>query len=113
MCVVCRARFAQPELARVVRAPEADGGALTVDLPRPGRRPRSGRGTYIGARAACWRPDGALRRLEAALDTTLTEAERAQLGAVAAALPDDGPPAACPVAAGGAASSRRGSRANA
>lgn len=101
MCVVCRARFPQPELARVTRLPESAGGALTVDLPRPGRRPRLGRGAYLGARMACWQGDGLTRRLTAALKTTISDEERTRMIALAADLPEGGPPAACPLAAGG------------
>lgn len=100
MCVVCRARFGQHELARVTRLPEADGGALTIDLPRPGRRPRVGRGAYIGARSACWQRDGLAKRLSAALGTHLDDDERARLAATADELPASGPPAACPLAVG-------------
>jgi len=107
MCVVCRARFPQAELARVTRLPEADGGALTVDLPRPGRRPRVGRGAYIGARAACWQHDGLAKRLSVALKTTLTDEERSRIAVLAAELTDGGTPSACPLVVGGSADSAR------
>ena len=107
MCVVCRARFPQTELARITRLPEADGGALTIDLPRPGRRPRVGRGAYIGSRPACWQRDGLAKRLSAALGTTLTDDERSRITAQAGELPDGGPPAACPLAAGDTAAAAR------
>lgn len=112
MCVVCRARFPQPELARVTRLPEADGGALTIDLPRPGRRPRVGRGAYIGARAACWQRDGLARRLSAALGTVLSDEERARLAAMAGEVPESGPPPACPLATDGSTDAPRGRRAS-
>jgi len=111
MCVVCRARFPQHELARVTRLPEADGGALTIDLPRPGRRPRVGRGAYIGARSACWQRDGLVRRLSAALGTALSDEERARLAAMAGEAPESGPPPTCPLAGDGPKDAPRGRRA--
>ena len=103
MCVVCRARFGQPELARITRVPEADGGALAIDLPRAGRRPRAGRGAYIGARRACWSVDDLARRLGAALKTTWTDDDRARLATFAREIPEEGPPSACPRAGGAGA----------
>ncbi len=85
-CVGCRQVEGKRALVRVVRTPESG-----VVIDPTGKR--AGRGAYIHVDARCW--DAALKgRLEHALKTTLTAAERDGLRAYADSLPAPEPAAA-------------------
>ena len=78
-CVGCRAVEGKRGLVRVVRTPDQG-----VVIDPTGKR--SGRGAYVHADPACW--ETALKgRLEHALKTTLTPAEREGLAAYGKSLP--------------------------
>jgi uncharacterized protein len=90
-CAACRQVRPKRELLRIVRTPQGH-----VELDPTGKK--SGRGTYLCARRACW--DLALKkgRLERELDVTLGAEDRAALEAYADTLPvETDPPAPGPV----------------
>lgn len=78
-CIGCRQSTGKRALVRVVRTPDAG-----VVIDPTGKR--AGRGAYVHADPTCW--ETALKgRLEHALKTTLTPAERETLQAYAQSLP--------------------------
>jgi hypothetical protein len=82
MCVVCRTRQPKERLVRVARLPD---GQVVVDETAKG----PGRGAYVCARRACWLQPGLAARLGHVLKAELSVADRAQLTAVVAAMPED------------------------
>lgn len=86
-CLSCRQVQGKRQLVRVVRT--SDGHAR-VDAT--GKQP--GRGAYVHARAGCWQLALSGGRLAHALKMDLSEADKAELQAYAAALPKDDEPAA-------------------
>ncbi len=81
-CVGCREVQGKRQLVRVVRG--ADGVAR---IDPTGKQP--GRGAYLHAQQGCWQQALAGGRLAHALKMVLTDANRAELQAYAAALPKD------------------------
>lgn len=65
-CVVCRQTSEKKALLRVVRAPEKDGGAVTVDAT--GRV--NGRGAYVCAAAECIEKAVKQKRFERSLSAS-------------------------------------------
>ena len=81
-CVGCREVLPKRTLIRIVRLPDG------VQVDPTGKQ--AGRGAYLHDRKACW--ERALKgALAQALKTELTTADRAQLLAFAAELPDEAP----------------------
>ena len=79
-CVGCRSVLPKRALIRIVRSPQG------VRVDPTGKA--AGRGAYLHDRRSCW--DAGLRgALARALHTTLSDADRQQLTAVAQGLPDD------------------------
>ena len=70
MCVACRKSQDKKSLIRLVRTPEG------VVVDQTGKM--TGRGAYLHADPDCWER-GVKKNLEKALNTTLTEANRAEL----------------------------------
>jgi predicted RNA-binding protein YlxR (DUF448 family) len=82
-CISCRQVHSKRQLVRVVRA--ADGH---VGVDPTGKWP--GRGAYVHASSGCWQLALAGGRLAHALKVPqIGEADRAELHAYAAALPND------------------------
>ncbi len=75
-CVACGARLPQPDLVRI--AVDADGPISIGEGPRG-----SGRGTYVCPRFECWNADGLVGRIERALHTSLSDADRQKIAAYA------------------------------
>lgn len=71
-CVQCRQVRSKRELIRIVRTPQG-----TIEMDERGKAP--GRGAYLCRNRTCW--EGALRqgRLEHALKTKLTAADKERL----------------------------------
>ncbi|HSO26724.1 MAG TPA: YlxR family protein [Anaerolineales bacterium] len=81
-CVGCREVLPKRTLIRIVRLPDG------VQVDPTGKQ--AGRGAYLHDRKACWER-GLKGALAQALKTELTTADRAQLLAFAAELPDEAP----------------------
>ncbi|MFQ6057895.1 MAG: RNase P modulator RnpM [Anaerolineae bacterium] len=79
-CVGCRQVRPKREMVRIVRTP-TEG----VQIDDTGKR--SGRGAYLCPNRACWETALSEGRLEYALQTRITPAEREALEAYAQALP--------------------------
>ena len=79
-CVVCRQTSDKKTLLRVVRAPEKDGGAVTVDPT--GRA--NGRGAYICAALVCIEKAAKQKRFERALSVQVPATLTDDLKALAA-----------------------------
>ncbi len=84
-CISCRLQGSKRDFIRIVRTPE---GAVRPD---PGGK-ANGRGAYLGPVQRCWREALDEQRLNHALRTTLSEADRQQIESFIADLPQD----ACP-----------------
>ncbi len=81
-CISCRSQGSKRDFIRIVRTPE---GAVRAD---PGGK-ANGRGAYLGPVQRCWRDALDQQRLNHALRTTLSEADRQQIEAFIAGLPQD------------------------
>ena len=81
-CVSCRETKPKRELLRVVRTPD---GHVVIDPTGK----KSGRGAYLCARLSCWENAMKKKRLEQEFELTLSEEDRAGLGAFIATLPRD------------------------
>ena len=74
-CIICRQKFAKRQITRIVRTP--DEGVI---IDPSGKR--NGRGAYLCNQPICWEKAVAdLRLLNQALNTTVTDAERAAIAA--------------------------------
>jgi predicted RNA-binding protein YlxR (DUF448 family) len=73
MCLACRQVKPKRELVRLVRV---SGGSIEID---PGGK-KAGRGAYLCSIPECWEIGLNSGRLEHALKTKLTGADREQLG---------------------------------
>ncbi len=80
-CVVCRQERGKRELVRIVRTPDE-----TVRIDPTGKL--AGRGAYLCRARACWEQALQGQRLGAALKTSLSAADLAELQAYAATLPE-------------------------
>jgi len=78
-CVVCRQTNQKKQLVRLVRTAEG-----TIEIDPTGKRP--GRGAYLCHDASCWRSAVKGNRLETALRTKMSAAQRAVLAAHAEGL---------------------------
>ncbi len=85
-CIACHQVKPKRELLRIVRTPEGH-----VEMDPTGKK--SGRGAYLCATRLCWTTALQKKRLEQALETTISEEDRAALEAYIATLP---PSAAAP-----------------
>jgi predicted RNA-binding protein YlxR (DUF448 family) len=79
-CVACKEVQAKGALVRVVRTPEGV-------FPDPQGK-KAGRGAYLHARAACWKP-GIEKHLPAALRTALTAEDKQRLTDYFSGLPEE------------------------
>ena len=77
-CVVCRTGSAKRALVRLVRA--ADG--VHVDLTGK----QAGRGAYLCAEPTCWSAQGLRGRLDAALKSSMSDADFTAIQAHGATL---------------------------
>ncbi len=77
-CVVCRTGSAKRALVRLVRA--ADG--VRVDLTGK----QAGRGAYLCGEPGCWQAPGLRGRLDAALKSSMSDADFAAIQAHGATL---------------------------
>jgi predicted RNA-binding protein YlxR (DUF448 family) len=78
-CVACRRTTAKRELVRIVRTPEG-----SVEVDPTGKR--SGRGAYLCPTPDCWRLAVQKGRLDRALKTSLSTADKEVLLQYAQAL---------------------------
>ena len=91
-CVVCRQTSEKKTLLRVVRAPEKEGGAMSVDAV--GRA--NGRGAYICASAECIEKAIKQKRFERSLSAAAPPTLGEDLKALAAKVSSENDPAAAP-----------------
>ncbi|KPK47092.1 MAG: hypothetical protein AMJ77_04245 [Dehalococcoidia bacterium SM23_28_2] len=79
-CVACRRTTVKRDLVRIVRTPEG-----TVEIDASGKK--SGRGAYLCRAQQCWQSALKKERLDYALKTKLTPAEKEALLQYAHSLP--------------------------
>lgn len=80
-CIVCRQERSKRDLIRIVRTPDE-----TVRIDPTGKL--AGRGAYLCRARSCWEQALQGQRLGAALKTSLSAADLAELRTYAATLPE-------------------------